>query len=387
MERFHGVTFKGTIGASEKGHAQAMVMDSGKTAIPVSMDRRSVLKVAGAASVAVLAPGISSASAQDATPAATPAVELLGAPGELTIYSGRSEDLIAGVIEIVETDGEIDAQVSYGSTGEMAIKILEEGTNSPASLFIAQDAGALGQLAAEGRLAVLPDAILNRVDPRFVSPDGLWVGLSARARVLVYNTDQLAAEGLPASILDLTGEAWNGQVAWAPTNASFQSHVTALRQQIGEDATREWLLGMIDNGTVAYEGNGQIVTAVCAGEIATGLVNHYYLWEKIAEEGEQPAANHYFPNGDVGALVNVAGGGILAESPNPDQALRALDVLLGVAGQTYFAENTSEYPLSAGVEPKSELPPLSEIETPDIDLTDLADLEGTVALLTEVGLL
>ncbi len=352
-------------------------------------DRRSLIKgVAGSAlGTAAVAVGSTIVTGQGATPEATLVAELLGAPGELTIYSGRSEDLIAGVIDIVETDGKIDAEVSYGSTGEVAIRILEEGINSPASLFIAQDAGALGQLANENRLAPLPDAILDRVDPRFVSPHGLWVGLSARARVLVYNTDMVAEADLPASLLDFTDDAWTGQVAWAPTNASFQSHVTALRQELGEDAARNWLQAMIDNGTVAYEGNGQIVTAVCAGEIATGLVNHYYLWEKIAEEGPQPAANHYFPNGDVGALINIAGAGILAESPNPDQALRALDVLLGINAQSYFAENTSEYPLIAGVEPKADLPPLDSIETPDIDLTDLADLEGTVALLTDVGLL
>lgn len=355
----------------------------------ISSDRRSVLKgaAAGALGMAAIASGSSLVTAQVASPAATPMAALLGASGKLTIYSGRSEDLIAGVIDIIENDGEIDAQVSYGSTGEVAIRILEEGPNSPASLFIAQDAGALGQLANEGRLALLPPEILDRVDPRFVSPDGLWVGLSARARVLVYNTDMLAEADLPASLVDLADEAWAGQVAWAPTNASFQSHVTLLRHELGEDATREWLRAMIDNGTVAYEGNGQIVTAVCAGEIATGLVNHYYLWEKIAEEGEQPAANHDFPNGDVGALINIAGAGILADSPNPDQALRALDVLLGTNAQTYFAENTSEYPLVANVQPKADLPPLADIETPDIDLTDLADLEGTVALLTEVGLL
>ncbi len=355
----------------------------------IARDRRTLLRGAagGALGLAAVASGSTFATAQVASPEATPVAALLGASGELTIYSGRSEDLIAGVIDIVEADGDIDAQVSYGSTGEIAIRILEEGTNSPASLFIAQDAGALGQLANEGRLAPLPVEILDRVDSRFVSPDGLWVGLSARARVLVYNTDMIAKTDLPASLVDLTGETWSGQVAWAPTNASFQSHVTALRQELGEDATRDWLQAMIDNGTVAYEGNGQIVTAVCAGEIATGLVNHYYLWEKIAEEGEQPAANYYFPNGDVGALVNIAGAGILADSPNLDQALRALDVLLGTNAQTYFAENTSEYPLVANVEPNAELPPLADIQTPDIDLTDLADLEGTVALLTEVGLL
>ena len=251
------------------------------------IDRRSVLKSAagGAMAAGAMAAGVSLAGAQESTPAATPAAELLGAGGDLTIYSGRSEDLIAGVIEIVESAGEIDARVSYGSTGEMAIKLLEEGENTPASLFIAQDAGALGQLANEGRLAPLPADILNRVDPRFASPDGLWVGLSARARVLVYNTDLVSEADLPASMLDLTGEAWKDKVAWAPTNASFQSHVTALRVVLGEENARTWLQAMIANGTTSFESNGPIVTAVAAGEIPVGLVNHYYLWEKIAEEG------------------------------------------------------------------------------------------------------
>lgn len=352
------------------------------------LNRRAVVKSGAVGASLLLSASSFSRTLAQATPSASPAATaLLGAGGELVIYSGRSEDLITGVIEIIETTGDIEAQVSYGSTGEMAIKLLEEGENTPASLFIAQDAGALGQLANEGRLAPLPQEILDRVDPRFVSPDGLWVGLSARARVLVYNTEQLSEADLPASLLDLTGEAWTGKVAWAPTNASFQSHVTAMRVVLGEDETRTWLQAMIDNGTVVYEGNGPIVAAVAAGEIATGLVNHYYLWAKIAEEGPQNAANYYFPDGDIGALVNVAGAAILANSANPDQALRAVDILLGAEAQTFFAENTQEYPLSAGVSPSSDLPALETIQAPDLDLSSLADLEGTVALLTELGLL
>jgi iron(III) transport system substrate-binding protein len=342
--------------------------------------------VAGTAAIAGGATFVGGAA--QSTPSASPVAQaLLGAGGELTIYSGRSENLIAGVIDIIETQGDIDAQVSYGSTGEMAVKILEEGDNSPASLFIAQDAGALGQLAKEGRLAPLPQEILDRVDPKYVSQDGNWIGLSARARALVYNTEMVAEADLPASMLDLTGEAWNGKVGWAPTNASFQSHVTAMRVVLGEDATREWLQGMIDNGAVAYEGNDQLALAVGKGEIATGLVNHYYVWEISQEEGELPFALHFFPAGDIGALVNVAGAGILVDAPNPDQALRALDVCLGAEVQTYFAESTHEYPLSAGIAAPADLPALESIQGLDIDLNDLADLEGTVALLTELGLL
>ena len=154
-------------------------------------------------------------------------------------------------------------------------------------------------------------------------------------------------------MLDLTGDAWTGNVGWAPTNASFQSHVTAMRILLGEDETRAWLQGMIDNGAVVFEGNGPIVAAVTAGEIATGLVNHYYLWEKIAqEEGAQPANNYFFPNGDIGALVNVAGApASWLNRPHRTRRCVRSTSCLGEQGQTFFAETTHEYPLAAGVAP------------------------------------
>ena len=186
---------------------------------------------------------------------------------------------------------------------------------------------------------------------------------------------------------ELTGEAWTGQVGWAPTNASFQSFITAMRVTEGEDAAREWLQGMIDNGAVVFEGNGDIVRAVAAGEISTGLVNNYYIYEISAEEGEElPADNHFFGAGDLGSLVNVSGLGILNTSANAEGALALANYLLGEEAQTYFAENTYEYPMLAGVPTAEGLPPLAELDSPDIDLSSLADLEGTLALLAEVGL-
>ena len=157
----------------------------------------------------------------------------------LTVYSGRSESLIAPILEQFTEATGIEVEVLYGSTSAIATQILEEGDNSPADVYIAQDAGALGALAKAERLTPLQDEILERVvNPAFVSPDDLWVGISGRARVLVYNPElleELELE-LPESLLDLTGEEWRGQVGWAPTNGSFQAHITAMREVLGEMA-------------------------------------------------------------------------------------------------------------------------------------------------------
>jgi len=342
--------------------------------------RRRVLGMAaGALVVPVL--GRAGALAQEATP--------VSRRGAVTVYSGRSENLVGPVFTALDAASGIEIAVRYAGTGELAATLLEEGANSPASAFFAQDAGALGLLAQEGLFAPLPQAILDRVPEVYRSPDGLWVGVTARARVLAYNTELVDEAELPASVLDLTGERWSGTIGWAPENASFQSFVTAFRLIEGDDAARAWLEAMIANGTENFgDSNAAIVRAVGAGEIEAGLVNHYYLFAVGREEGDDfPVANHFFAAGDPGSLVNVAGYGVLAAAPEPELALEVLEGLLSDDGQRYFTDETSEYALVEGVEPLAGLPPLAEIGSPDLDLSDLADLQGTLDLLAEVGLL
>ncbi len=309
--------------------------------------------------------------------------------GSLTVYSGRSESLIGPLMDQVQSALGIDVRVRYGDTAELAAAILEEGGQSPADLFFAQDAGALGALAREGRFIELDSDLLERVEPRFRSRQGLWVGISGRARTVVYNTDQLTESDIPASILDFPGdERWRDKLGWAPTNGSFQAFVTALRVLRGDDAARSWLVGLKALGTRAYENNTAIVRATIAGEILAGFVNHYYLLREESQAGRDlPAANYFYRNGDPGALINVAGVGILASGRNQEQARALVDYLLTPAAQRYFAEQTFEYPLIDDVSPSPALVPLGEIQTPDIDLSDLDDLQGTLALLQDVGLL
>jgi len=311
-----------------------------------------------------------------------------GGDGELTIYSGRQQDLVGPLLERYAKEEGVDIKVRYGGTPELAATINEEGDNSPADVFFSQDAGALGALQNEGRLAKLPGDLLDRVDERFRSRNGDWVGVSGRARIVAFDKNSLEESDLPSSVLGFTAERWKGKVGWAPTNASFQSFVTALRKTEGEDAAEEWLRGMKDNDTQVYENNVAIRDAVAKGEIEVGLINHYYVAEAVAEEGaDYPVGVFEPPGGDPGALVNVAGAAVIEGSEHEDAAREFIAFLLSREGQEYFADETKEYPLAAGVEAEPGLIPLDSIRQPDVDLSDLDDLEGTVDLLEKTGVL
>ncbi len=309
--------------------------------------------------------------------------------GTITVYSGRSKSLIGPLLDRVGEELGLDVRVRYGDTAELATAILEEGERSPADLFFGQDAGALGALAKEGRLMQLPAELLERVPKPYRSPQGLWVGVSGRVRTVVYNTERVRPEEIPASILDFAGnERWRARLGWAPTNGSFQAFVTALRRLRGEETARAWLAGIKALNPQVFSKNSSIVQATIKGEIEAGFVNHYYLMRERAQAGQPlPAENYFYTNGDPGGLVNVAGIGILASSRVPDLGLRLVDYLLSEPAQRYFSEQTFEYPLLEGVPAHPDLPPLHQLNPPAIDLSDLDDLRGTLALLQEVGLL
>ena len=233
----------------------------------------------------------------------------------LTIYSGRSSSLVEPLLEQFSKDTGIKIRVRYGDSAELAATILEEGKNSPADVFFSQDAGALGALADENRFRLLSTALLDLVPQEFRSVDGLWIGISGRVRVVTYNTETTALTDLPSSVTDFTKAEWKGRVAWAPTNGSFQAFVTGMRVLMGDEFTRTWLEEMKENGARDYSNNTSIVQAVADGEIDVGLVNHYYLYRFLAEQGpEFKARNYFLTGGDVGALINIAGAGILDSS-------------------------------------------------------------------------
>jgi iron(III) transport system substrate-binding protein len=332
--------------------------------------------------------GIVAASVMSAALLATAATPSLSADadGPLTVYSGRSESLAGPVLEQFTAATGIEVQTKYADTAELAAILLEEGERTPADVFFAQDAGALGAVSAEGLFDELPGPVLDAVPAAFRAPNHDWVGVSGRARTVAY--DAAGDTEIPDSILDFTDPQWAGRIGWAPANGSFQAFVTALRVLEGEDVARSWLEGILANDPIAYPSNTAAVEGVAAGEVDVAFVNHYYLLRLLAEHGaDYPVAQAFLPAGDPGSLVNVAGVGVLSTSDQPDAAAALVDYLLSADAQEYFSESTYEYPLIEGVAADPRLPAIEDIEAPDVDLSELADLQGTVELLREVGAL
>ena len=313
-------------------------------------------------------------------------------PGDkkLTVYSGRSEALVKPILEQFQTATGITVEVRYADSAAMAAQLLEEGAKSPADVFLSQDAGALGAVAKQGMFATLPAEVLGQVPATYHSKAGQWVGVTGRSRVLVYNAEQVPAEQLPTSVFELTEPVWRGKVGVAPTNASFQAFVTALRVKEGEERARQFLVDLKANGAQIRDNNVLIVQDVQDGKLAAGLVNHYYVFAKAKELGTGidglKARLHFFPDGDLGALVNVSGVGVLTKAGTDPDARALVDFLLGSQAQHYFAEQTFEYPLVSGVATADGLPALDTLKAPDIDLNDLDSLQTTVQMIKDAGL-
>lgn len=305
----------------------------------------------------------------------------------ITVYSGRNEALVGPLLKQFTAETGIKVEFRAGDSGELAAQLLTEGDASPADVFFSQDAGALGAVSKAGLFAELPDDVIEVIPAAYRAADRTWVGTSGRVRVLVISPDLVPEP--PTTIDELLEPEWKGKIGFAPTNASWQSFVTALRVVRGEDGAETWLRAFAAQDPQAYEKNGAVRDAVNDGEVAIGLINHYYLYEKIEAEGEAAvvARNQFLAPGDPGGLVNVAGVGVLASSERSEAALKFVRYLVSAKGQEYFANETFEYPLLDSVAPSAGLPTLASLRPPQVDLSDLDTLEATQELLAEVGLL
>ena len=303
----------------------------------------------------------------------------------MVVYSGRNESLAGPLFERLEEELGFEIQVRFGGTAELAATLMEEGEATPAHLFLSQDAAALGALAGAGLLRPLPQATLDRVAPEFRAAGGEWVGLSGRVRCLVYNTERVRPEDLPASLEEVVDPRYRGRFGIAPTNASFQAHLAVYNTVAGRAALERLLAGLEANEPGRYPKNSAIVEAVIAGEIDFGLVNHYYLLRALAEDPAAPAANYFMPGGDLSSFVNLSGVAVLRPTPQA-QALAA--ALLSDGAQRYFAEETFEYPLIAGLDPAPGLPALADLRARQLPFDEVAaKLEETLELIAASGLL
>ncbi|MFL5832421.1 MAG: extracellular solute-binding protein [Solirubrobacterales bacterium] len=306
----------------------------------------------------------------------------------ITLYSGRIPAAIGPAVDSYEAQADRDVQVRFAETADLAATLVEEGDASPADVFFAQEPGAIAAVAEAGLLAKLPQNILDLVPARYRDPEGRWVGVTGRARVIAYNRDAVEESELPPSPFGLTDPRWEGRVGWSPASSSMQEYVTALRAKYGDDRTKQWLEEMVDNGAVAFPDNVTIRDAIAKGEIDAGLINHYYVAQAISEEGPDYPVAVYFPPGGLGSLMLLTSVGVLESSDRKDEAFAFVRSLLSSKSQQFFTSSSKEYPLAKGVAPDSSLNvPIDKIPVSDSSLVDLKELQGTIELMKEAGAL
>lgn len=322
---------------------------------------------------------------EEPAPAEAEAAAANAAP--LVIYSGRGAVLVDPLIEQFTEQTGIDVDVRYEkSTETLANRIATEGDQTQADVFFAQDSGWLGALAEQGHLEELNSSTLSQVPEYHRDANGRWVGTSGRARVLVYSPDRVMVEELPKALADLPSMAQAGRFGWAPSNGSFQAHVSALRHIWGEEKTRAWLESVKALDPKIYPKNSPQVKAVSSGEIDLGWVNHYYLHKLRASNPDLKAANYSFVEpGDAGNLMMLSGAAVVSASDQKEKAEAFIEFLLSENAQGYFAQKTFEYPTVPGVALHPDVPPIDD-RMVRADQQHLTDLSGTVTLLREVGL-
>jgi len=311
--------------------------------------------------------------------------------GELTVYLGGGEGgLYLDLIRLFErkydnftTNHRLEGSSSLRNT---IISEYEAGATQ-ADVFMSIDAGSLGAVAKAGATTALPEEALSSVPAEFQDGEGRWVGIAGRARAIPYNSEQISASEIPSTVQEFPDtEALNGTMGWTPTYGAFQSLITAMRLTRGDEETKAWLQAMLDSGITEYDNEFRVTNAAANGELTAGFANHYYSL-RVKAARESTPLELAFTEGDAGALVNVSGLEILNGTDNADLASNFVRHVLSAEAQEFFATRTYAYPMIPGVDPVGDLPRIDELNPPDIDLTELADVSGTVDLMSEAGVL
>lgn len=322
-------------------------------------------------------------------PGGTSLRDLPDLEGSLTVYLGGGEgglyvdlfDVLRNIYPDLELDVRTDSSASHAQT------IVEEydAGNTQADVFVSIDAGSLGFVAENGAARDLSDDVRGMV-ARDHFKTAQWVGIEGRARTIPYNTAEVGADDVPASVMDLPQDALSSAMGWAPTYGAFQAFVTAMRLTEGADATRSWLQGMLDAGVSRYPDEFLVSNAVADGEMSAGFANHYYALRVRNARPDAPI-DLAFTTNDAGALVNVSGAAVVDGTPDPDLAEDLVRHLLSSEAQEFFATRTFGYPMIADVAPVGGLPTIEELDPPEFDLTELANVQPTLELMRDVGVL
>jgi iron(III) transport system substrate-binding protein len=307
------------------------------------------------------------------------------------VYSGRAERLIKPIFDAFTAKTGIQIDLLSSGTTELVNRLKVEGDRSPADLLITNDAGSLELARTAGLLRPLNMREVDRaIPPQFRAADNSWIGLSGRFWIIVINTTMVRPDEI-ASLLDLADPKWKDKIAIPNAGSEYlQAGVSVMRAGLGDDRTKHFLQGLRDNaGTQVYQKSAQIVDAVAKGQVAMGIVNHYYVYRQLAAQPAAPLAV-VMPDqheGGLGAIMNVAGIGVLRHTPRVDNAKLLIEFLVAQTGQRMFADLDKEYPLHPEVRADSALIDRKSFRAALVPLAKLAELrEPTIQLIEQAGL-
>lgn len=339
--------------------------------------------IAFAATVALALTGC--ASSPQSTDSKTPS-SLAGT--EITVYNGQHEELTQAWADAFTAESGVKVVLRNADESELANQIVQEGAASPADVFLTENSPAIALVENKNLLTTVDAATLKVVPTQFRPSTDKWTGIAARSTVFAYNPSMIAEDQLPKSLLELAEPKWQGRWAASPGGADFQAIVSALLELKGPEVTLKWLTGMKKNFS-AYKGNSTVMKAVNAGDIAGGVIYHYYWFadQSSTKENSSNTKLYYFKNQDPGAFVSVSGGGVLASSKHQAAAQAFLKFIVGKAGQKILQTGTSfEYPVASDVAANPALPALDTLQAPEIDPTKLNSPE-VAKLMTQAGLI
>ena len=311
-----------------------------------------------------------------------------GSKTELVVYNAQHEDLVSAMLEGFAKDTGIDVTLRNGSDFELANQIVQEGSASPADVFLTENSPAMALVSDKGLFAPLDEDTMAQVPAAYVSSKKDWIGFAARSTVLAYNTRSVPKSQLPASIMDMADPAWKGQVGIAPSGADFQAIVSAVVALEGQSKAQAWLAGLESNAKI-YRNNVAILSAVNAGEVKTGIMYHYYWYQDRAESGanSKNVQLEFFGHKDPGAFLSTSGAGVLKSGKHVADAQKLVNYLTSRQGQQALVDsNALEYPLGNGVAANPDLTPLSQLDPPTVDIGALNGPQ-VVSMMQQAGLL
>jgi iron(III) transport system substrate-binding protein len=307
----------------------------------------------------------------------------------ITLYNGQHEQTTARLVAGFEKQTGIKVKVRSDDEDVLGNQILQEGSSSPADVFYTENTPVLEDLQEKGLLAPIAASTLAAVPAKYSSPQGDWVGVSARVSVLVYNTSQIKPSELPSSILELAQPQWKGKVGFAPSETDFQPLVTAITKLDGVAAAEKWLKGLQANSMV-YPDNETVVAQVNNGESTVGIINHYYwyrLRDEVGASGMHSALHYYAPH-DPGYLLNVSGAAVLKSSSKQAAAQKFVAFIVSKAGQEILAHSHSyEYPIGSGVLTAQPLKSFDQLQLAPVTIADLGNGHAPLELEQKLGLL